>query len=175
MIILSIIKIFYIINIEFAILVAADDNYKIVIKKYKDYINYEDLIEILYETITIKRFRNNILKTIKNVTKNLKSENRNTIFLSFFDCMDYSFTYPNYWLKDILNNEKFSFFFIIEKTRLYQKGEYKEIINNMFKTFENKIKNCASKFKIFDLYSKDFDLYNNDIDLENFFPKFLHL
>lgn len=89
--------------------------------------------------------------------------------------MDYSFTYPNYWLKDILNNEKFSFFFIIEKTRLYQKGEYKEIINNMFKTFENKIKNCASKFKIFDLYSKDFDLYNNDIDLENFFPKFLHL
>lgn len=147
MIILSIIKICYIIDIEFSILLSADDKYKVVIKNYEENINYEDLIEILYETIIIKRFRNNILKAIKTAIQISKNNKRNTIFFAFFDCMDESFTYPNYWLKHILDEKKNSFLLISEKSRLY-KNENKEIISNMIKKFEEKIKDTVSKLKI---------------------------
>ena len=154
MIILSIIKILYILDIKFSILLSADDNYKVIIKKYNDSrIDYEELIEILYETIIIKRYRNNILKTIKTAVEFLKNENENmnTIYLGFFDCMDDSFTYPNYWLKKILNSKSNIFIIITEKTRLFKENN-DEIINNMKKNFEETIqKNTVSKILLINI------------------------
>ena len=180
MVIISIIKLFYIVDIEFSIFLAADDNYKIIIKQYDDYINYEELIEILYETLIIKRYRNNILKTMKTAVEYLKNKKRNTIYIASFDSMDESFTYPNYWMKNIFNDETNSFILIPEISRLYlEKNE--EIINNMMKNFLEKIqKNAVSKVKIIDhnLFASDIDLginylfseifnFLNDINVEN--------
>ena len=157
MIILSIIKICYIIDIEFSILLSADDKYKVVIKNYEETINYENLIEILYETIIIKRFRNNILKAIKTAIQISKNNKRNTIFFGFFDYMDESFTYPKYWLKHILNEKKNSFLLILERSRLYKK-ENEEIISNMIKNFEEQIKDTVSKLKILDINENDIEV-----------------
>ena len=105
LIILSIIKIFYIIDIPFSIFLSADEKYKIVLKNYEDDINYEDLIEFLYETMIINRSRNNILQSLKTAIDFLKNKNRNTFYMCFYDYMDISFTYPNYWLQNILNDK----------------------------------------------------------------------
>ena len=168
LLILSIIKIFYIINIEFAILLSADDYYKILIKNYDDeYISYEDLIEILYEAIIIGRFKNNILKAIKTAVDFLKNKNRYTIYLGFFDCFDDSFTYPNYWLKNILNDKSNSFIIILEKSRLY-KEKNKEIIHKMINLFNRNIdKISPSKIKIMGI-DDNFDLENRLTEIYNF-------
>ena len=167
LIILSIIKILYIIDIQFAIFLSADNNYKIVLKNYDDdYILYEDLIEILYETIIIQRSRNNILKTLKTCIDYLKNKERNTIYIEFFDCMDESFTYVNYWLNNILNDKTNSFMLIVEKSMLY-KEENKDIINNMMKSFNEKVKkNSFSKIKIMEL-----NFTKENIDLEIIFSE----
>ena len=158
-IILSIIKVLYIIDIEFSILLSADDMYKVIIKNYDDDICYEDLIEILYETIIIKRFRNNVLKALKTSIDYLKNEKRNTVYFVFFDYMDESFTYPYYWINNILIDRTNSFFLIPEKSRLYQEKN-KDTINQMIKLFQEKIqKNSSSKIKILDL-----NYPNSDID-----------
>ena len=142
MVILSIIKLFYMIDINYSILLSADDKYKIVIKDYNDNFNYEDLVEILYETIIIKRFRNNALKTLKTSIQYLKNKNRNTIYFAFFDCMDESFTYPKYWLNNILKDKTNYFFIIIENTRLYNEI-YITKIKDMINSFENNIKKTS--------------------------------
>ena len=160
MIILSIIKILYMIDIKFSILLSADDKYKIIIKNYNENFEYEDLIEILYETMIIKRYRNNILKSIMTSIQYLKKENGNTIFLVFSDCMDESFTYPNYWLKNILVNETNNFIIITEKSRLY-KEKNKEIIDKMINSFEENInKNTLSKIKIIKIDFSDSNIYS---------------
>ena len=148
MIIISIIKLFYIIDIEFSILLSADDKYKIVIKDYNDNFNYEDLVEILYETIIIKRFRNNFLKTLKTSIHYLKNKNRNTIYFALFDCMDESFTYPKYWLNNILKDKTNYFFLLAENSRLHQ-TIYINNIQKMLDSFKEKTKNkSSSKIKI---------------------------
>ena len=158
MIILSIIKIFYIIDIKFSILLSADDLYKVVIKNYDNDIIFEDLIEILYETIIIKRFRNNILKALKTSIDFLKYESKSTIYFAFFDCMDESFTYPNYWIKNILLDQTNFFLLISEKSRLY-KEKNGDTINQMMKSFKNKIqKNSVSKIKILDINFSNIDI-----------------
>ena len=164
LIITSIIKTLYIINIQFAILLSADDNFKIIIKDFDDDIIYEDLIEILYEAMIIKRYRNNILKTMKTSLDLMKNKERNIIFLGFFDCLDESFFYINYWLKNILNDKTNSFMLFLEKSTLYKK-ENKDIINNIIKSFNENIQmHSLSKIKILDInYNK------GNIDLENIF------
>ena len=62
--------------------------------------------------------------------------------------MDESFTYPNYWLENILTDKTSYFILILEKSRLYKEMN-KEIINNMIKSFEENInKGTLSKIKI---------------------------
>ena len=80
----------------------------------------------------IKRYRNNILKTMKTSLDLMKNKERNIIFLGFFDCLDESFFYINYWLKNILNDKTNSFMLFLEKSTLYKK-ENKDIINNIIK------------------------------------------
>ena len=48
LVVLSIIKVLYMVDIKFSILLSADDKYKIIIKNYNDIFDYEDLIEILF-------------------------------------------------------------------------------------------------------------------------------
>ena len=158
-IISSMIKILYIIDIQFSILLSADDKYKVIIKNYDQNIDYEDLMEILYETIIIKRFRNNILKTIKTAINYLKNDKRNTIYVTFFDCMDESLTYPNFWMKTLLNDKTNIFILIAEKSRLF-KDTNRDIINNMIKNFDETIKNkTESKLKL--LFT---DFENQDVN-----------
>ena len=169
MLILSMIKLFYIIDIKFSIVLSADDKYKVIIKKYSDFIEYDDLIEILYETIIIKRFRNNILKTLETIIEFFKNddENMNVIYFTLFDCMDESFTYPNYWLKKILNNKSNYFILVAEKSRLYKENN-KEIINNMKKKFEEEIyEKNLSKVKFIDI-----NLYNHIDDIDSIIKSF---
>ena len=86
--------------------------------------------------------------------------------MCFFDYMDVSFTYPNYWIQNYLNDKTNSFLLIMEKSRLY-KNRYKEIINKMMKTFEEKIyKGSLSKIKILDI-----NPCNEGFDLENIFSE----
>ena len=166
LLILSIMKTLYIVDIQFSIILSADDKYKVIIKNYDDNFNYEDLIEILYETVILKRFRNNILKTLKTAIEYLKHKQRNTIYISFFDCMDESFTHINYWLDNILIEKSNSFLLIIEKSRLY-KEENKEIIDNMINSFNKKVqKHIASKIKIKSIALNFFNIYKEDIDTE---------
>ena len=112
----------------------------------------------------IKRYRNNILKTIKTSLDLIKNKERNIIFLGFFDCLDESFIYINYWLKNILNDKTNSFMLFLEKSTLYKK-ENKDIINNIIKSFNENIQmHSLSKIKILDInYNK------GNIDLENIF------
>ena len=108
----------------------------------------------------IKRYRNNILKAIMTSIQYLKNENGNTIFLAFSDCMDESFTYPNYWLENILVNETNNFIIITEKSRLY-KEKNKEIIDKMLNSFEENInKDILSKIKIIRVDFSDSDIYS---------------
>ena len=157
--ILSIIKILYIVDIQFSIFLTADDNFKVILKDYDDdFIDYEDLIEILYETIIIERFMNNILKTLKTAIDYLKNKNRNTLYIGFFDYMDESFTYQNYWIENILNDKTNSFLLILEKSKLYKKneGKNKKIIDKMMESFKEKI-NSNKKIKIIDINFDDLE------------------
>ena len=81
MIILSILKSLEIIDIKFSILLTAGDNFKVLLKKYEDNINYEELIEILYEICFLKRFKNNLAKAVQTAVKYLKKLKENTQYL----------------------------------------------------------------------------------------------
>ena len=171
LIILSIIKILFIIDIKFSILLSADDMYKVVIKNYYDVINFEDLIEILYETIIIKRFRNNILKTLETSIDFLKNGDRSTLYFALFDCMDESFSYPNYWLKNILQDKTNYFFLLAEQSRLY-KEKNEDTINQMIKSFKEKIQeSSSSKIKILNINFSNFDI---DSNVDNIFSEFFN-
>ena len=180
MIILSIIKVLNMIDMQFSILLSADDKYKIIIKNYNEHFDYEDLIEMLYESIIIKRYRNNILKALVTSIHDLKNQNGNTIYLTFSDCMDESFTYPNYWIENILADESNHFILILEKSRLYKEMN-EEIINKMINSFEEKInKGCLSKIKIInmnfsepDINSKIFSLFSDILNMLNISAKLI--
>ena len=166
---LSIIKILYIIDIEFSIFLSADDKFKVVIKNYEEYINYEDLIEFLYETIFIERFRNNTLKTVQTAIENLKNKKRKTIYFGFFDKMDESFACSNYWINNILNDKTNLFILILEKSRLYEAKNSKnsELIDKMIKSFEDKINTGSKNIKIIHIENINFD------DLETYLNLFI--
>ena len=173
MAILSIIKLFYIIDIEFSILLSADDKFKVIIKNYDENINFEDLIEILYESMIVKRFRNDILKATKAAIESLKNKNRFTIYIAFFDCIDESLLYHNYWSKNILTDKKNTFILITEESKLYKENnkEKKEIFDNLIKSFDENIqKNSISKIKIINsnFGKKNFNLEKLFSEILNF-------
>lgn len=86
MIVLSIIKVIQCIKIKFAVLLVADEEFKVIIKKYDEKINYDDLIERIYETSILRRFKNNLAKSVKTAVDHVKCKEReNHIFLIFTD------------------------------------------------------------------------------------------
>ena len=158
--ILSILKVIQMLNVKFCIFLSADDNYKVLIKKYEEIINYEDLIERIYETYIIKRFRNNLLKSVQIAMEFLKCNDReNIIFLIFSDSLDDSIIQFNYWKSNILINKNNSFIFFISKHNLAKNKQ--EIINNMWNNFEKKAnENSNSKIKIIQSLEKEDVLKN---------------
>ena len=163
MYILSIIKIIQMLNIKFCIFLSADDNYKVLIKKYDEFINYEDLIERIYETYIIKRFRNNLLKSVQIAIESLKCNDReNIIFLIFSDSLDDSIINFNYWKSNILINKNNSFIFFISKHSIAKNKQ--EIITNMWNNFEKKAnENSNSKIKIIQSLEKEIVFKNIEI------------
>ena len=151
--ILSMLKIIQMLNIKFCIFLTADDNYKVLIKKYEEIINYEDLIERIYEAYIIKRFRNNLLKSVQIAIESLKcSDRENIIFLVFSDSLDESIIKYNYWKSNILINKNNSFIFFISNHYIRSK---QDIINNMWDKFEKANKNSNSKIKIIKSLKKE--------------------
>ena len=182
MIILAILKVIEIIDIKFSILLTADDKFKVLLKNYEEKINYENLIEILYETSIIKRFRNNLAKSVKTAIKYLKSERKNTIFWIFSDSLDESILYFNYWIENLFNNKTNSFIFFIEKNGSlnYLKNGNIDILIKLWDNFETKIKEKSiSKVKIIDLNINEKNIYiNEDIifrDINDFLNKAIYL
>ena len=154
-IILAILKVIEIIDIKFSILLTADDKFKVILKNYEDEkINFENLIEIIYESSMIKRFRSNLAKSIKTAIKYLKSERKNTVFWIFSDSLDESILYYKYWKQNLFNDATNSFIFFIEKNSSlnYIKNPKMDIITKLWNNFETKISvNPISKIKIIDL------------------------
>ena len=178
-IILSILKSIEIIDIKFSILLTADDKFKVILKDYDEKINYENLIEILYESILIKRFRNNLAKSIKTGIEYLKSKRKNTVFWIFSDSLDESIIYYNYWIKNLFNDETNSFIFFIEKKSSlnYLKNNKIDIITKLWNNFEKKIKEKSkSKVKIIDLNINEKNININDVfkDINNFLNNCIH-
>ena len=158
MVILSILKVIEIVDIKCSILLTADDKFKVLLKKYEEKINFNSLIEILYEASMIKRFRNNLAKSVQTGIKYLKSERNNTIFLIFSDSLDESILYFDYWIKNLFKDKTNSFIFFIEKKSSlnYLKNANIDTIINLWNNFETKIKEHSkeksmSKVKIIDL------------------------
>ena len=168
MILLSLLKVIEINDIKYSILISDGDNndYKIIIKNYDEKINVEDLIEKIYEYCLINENKNNIEKTLIYAIKNLKCiDKRNNIFFVFCDSLDESIIYYNSLL-NIINNKENSFIFITEKTYLH-KDEYSEVIGEMWKKFEAKIKSVNPRIKIINC---DIENSKNYI-IENIFEK----
>ena len=155
MIILSILKVIEIINIKFSILLTADDNFKILLKNYDEDINFEDLIEVIYETCIIKRFRNNLAKSVEIAVKKIKCNKKSKVFIIFSDILDESVVYYNYWIKNILTDINNSFIFFVDKSSSlnFIKEQKSNTIKEMWSTFEKKVNEKAkSRIKIIDPY-----------------------
>ena len=124
MIVSSIIKVIEIIDIKFSVLLTADDKFKVILKDFEDEINFEDLIEKIYETSIIKRYKSNLAKSVKTALNYPEySRRENTLFLIFPDSLDESILDFNYWNDNILNDTKNSFVFFIEKKTLKLKNK----------------------------------------------------
>ena len=167
MIVLSILKVIEMINIKFSILLTADDKFKIIIKKYEETINFEDLIERIYETIILKRYKNNITKSIKIAVDYMKNKtSNNLLFLVFCDYLDDSMVNFNYWKNNILNNSNDSFIFFMENTHNLDKSQ-QELVNKMWKDFEQKAnEQTNSKIKLINFaFSKSNYKIINEIDI----------
>ena len=152
MIVLSIIKIIEMMNIKFSILLTADDFFKVIIKDYDEEIYYNKLIEIIYEAMIIKRYRNNILKSVKTAVDYMKCKDKeNHIFLIFPDCVDDSILYKNYWKNNILVNPTNSFIFFIDKKDLHLNKEQQDIICEAWNDFEKMNENDNLRIKLIDI------------------------
>ena len=149
MIVLSILKIIQMFDIKFSILLTADDNFKVLIKKYDEKINYEDLIEKLYETYILKRYRNNLLKSVQIAVEYLKCNNiENRLFWIFSDCLDDSILQFNYWKNKVLINKNNAFIFFIEKTHNIPESKQK-FLTEAWNNFEKKAnEQSISKIKV---------------------------
>ena len=128
-IVLSIIKIIEMMNIKFSILLTADDCFKVILKDYEEEIYYNKLIEIIYETLIIKRYRNNLLKLVKTAVDYMKCKDReNHIFLIFSDFVDDSILHINYWKNKIQVNPTNKFIFFIDKKDSHLTKEQQKFI-----------------------------------------------
>ena len=165
MIVLSIIKIIEMMNIKFSILLTADDFFKVIIKDYEEEIYYNKLIEIIYETLTIKRYRNNILKSVKTAVDYMKCKDKeNNIFLIFPDCVDDSILHKNYWKNNIMVNPTNAFIFFIDKKDSHLNKEQQDIICKMWNDFEKMNEN--DNLKLIDI-----SLFNQKLNKMNLFEE----
>ena len=149
MIVLSILKIIQMFDIKFSILLTADDNFKVLIKKYDEKINYENLIKKLYETYILKRYRNNLLKSVQIAVEYIKCNNiENRLFWIFSDSLDDSILQFNYWKNKVLINKNNAFIFFIEKTHNIPESKQK-FLTEAWNNFEKKAnEQSISKIKV---------------------------
>ena len=169
MIILSILKTIQMLNIKFCILLSGDDNFKVVIKSYEENVNYDDLIERIYETYIIKRYRNNLVKSVQIAVEYLKyNEKCNHLFLIFSDCLDDSIIQFTYWKNKIFYNIYNSFIFFIETSHQLTSSQ-ENIIIDKWKNFERKAnKSTKSKVKVINFSRKKIKEYNNNFNISDF-------
>ena len=151
MLILSIIKVIEIVGIKYAILLSGDFNFKVIIKKFEETANFEDLIEKIYELCFIKRGKHILAESIISTVEKIKCPNiKNTLYFVFCDCVDDSILNINYWINNILNSKNNSFILFVEKGNYYE-NKNSEIINKMWNNFEEKVKKAESKLKIINI------------------------
>ena len=165
------IRIMHMINIKYSILLCADDNFKIELKNYDEIIDFEDIIERIYETCIIRRYKNNILKSTQIAIEYMKCENiDNRVFCIFADSLDESILQFSYWKEKILINKYNSFIFFVETTHKL-KEEMRPIITNMWENFEKSAnKEACSKIKLIMIEQHNF----NNIDIFKHIGEFLN-
>ena len=144
------------IGIPYSVALISDENFKRIIKNYDTPHNKYELQKI-YECYMIPRYRTNLAKSIKFAIDNLKYDsnkiteegkiNSNTAYFIFSDGMDENLFFGKEFKDILFNNINLSFGFIFIKSSLLT-DKHTEVLEKLWKNFNNEISGSSSKVQI---------------------------
>ena len=169
---------FNLLEIPYGIAVIADGKFKIILKQFEEPHSF-DILEKVYESLMIRRFRDNLANSQKfaketfmfSVKYNLKEENNEIpkfykehpkkIIITITDGLDEELKLTHKWNNLIFNDDDISFGFIFNKPD-FPNNEDKKKIEKLWENFIEESKKAKSKVivLIFDRIQKN-NFYDN--------------
>ena len=171
--IISLINALSYLEINYIFAVVGDSRYKAIIKDF-DEPHSKEIIQRIFDCISIQRYRTNIASCLKTAIDEFptRGENSQRVFYIFTNGLDDEYKLYDEWNKEIFNNKNsfFSFLFYLPLDEIDNEND-KTFLFDLLKEFSKKC-NSKNNLSTFIIKGKN-DLFENNILNNNLLKLFL--